>query len=242
MKKKIFVLTGAGISKESGLDTFRDSKDGLWHNYKIEDVASIDGWKKDPETVLNFYNARRDALKDCEPNDGHKYLAKLQDQFDVSIFTQNVDDLHEKAGSKNVYHLHGSLTQAISEKRDEMADDEFIEIGYEHIKMGETAPDGGQLRPNVVFFGEFVHYELEAERFCERADYVIIAGTSLLVYPAASLPMWRKPTAPCYIIDPNEIERPERFDQGPLVFIKKNATKGMKEVYDILTKIQVSSI
>jgi NAD-dependent deacetylase len=234
MKKKIFVLTGAGISKESGVPTFRDSKDGLWYNYKIEDVASLEGWEKDPETVLNFYNDRRDAVKACEPNEGHKYLAKLEENFEVNIFTQNIDDLHERAGSTNVWHVHGSLTEAVSEKRDEMSDGGAIDIGYNHIKLGDLASDGGQLRPNVVFFGEFVHYELEAQKLCHEADYVIVVGSSLVVYPVAQFLMYRREDAPLYIIDPNEIDFKERF--GPwAIYIKKTGSEGMKEMYDKLT-------
>lgn len=234
--KKIFVLTGAGISKESGIPTFRDSKDGLWHNHKIEDVASLSGWSKDPQMVLDFYNERRSSLKAVEPNEAHKLLAKLQNDFDIRIFTQNVDDLHERAGSNHVYHLHGCLTQAKSERDWEMNDDNFMNIGYESINLGDKHPhDNGQLRPNVVFFGEFIHYELEAEDFIRDADYVIVIGSSLVVYPVARFPLFRRDDVPLWIINTEEIQFKERFQyKQPTHFIMKSATNGMKELYNEL--------
>lgn len=236
--KKIFVLTGAGISKESGIPTFRDSKDGLWYNHKVEDVASLTGWKKNPQLVLDFYNERRAGLKDCEPNDGHRYLAKLEEYFDIQIFTQNVDDLHEKAGSKNVYHLHGSLTQAKSDRALEDSDTDFVEIGYEPITLGNKHADGGQLRPNVVFFGEFVHFELEAEESCREADYVIVVGTSLVVYPVARFPLFRENGVPLYIVNPELPQSKEMYEhKSPLpIYVEKIASEGMKEVFEILQK------
>ena len=236
--KKIFVLTGAGISRESGIPTFRDSKDGLWHNHKVEDVASLTGWKKNPQLVLDFYNERRSGLKDCEPNDGHKYLVQLEEYFDVQIFTQNVDDLHEKAGSKNVYHLHGCLTQAKSDRALEDSDTDFIEIGYERIAFGNKYADGGQLRPNVVFFGEFIHFEMEAENCVIEADYVIVVGTSLVVYPVARFPLFRRPGVPLYIVNPELPQSKEMYEhKTPLpIYVQKIASEGMKEVFEILKK------
>lgn len=235
--KKIFVLTGAGISKESGIPTFRDSKNGLWHDHKVEDVASLTGWKKDPELVLDFYNERRAGIKDCEPNAGHKYLAKLDEHFDVQIFTQNVDDLHEKAGSKNVYHLHGSLTQVKSDRALEDSDTDFIEIGYKPTVLGDKHADGGQLRPNVVFFGEFIHFEMEAEKFILEADYVIVVGTSLVVYPAGRFPLFRKNGVPLYMVNPELPQSKEMYEYKSLpIYIQKIASEGMKDVFEILQK------
>ena len=228
--KKIFVLSGAGVSKESGIPTFRDSKDGLWHNYNIDEVASIEGWKKNPELVLKFYNDRRKAVQNCEPNEAHYCLAKLQEKYEINIFTQNIDDLHERAGSKNVYHIHGKITQARSVKDE----DTLIDIGYNDIKLGDLAPDGGQLRPHVVFFGEFLYDEELAYKTCAQSDIVISVGTSLSVYPAAKLPSrYRRVNAPLYIVDPGEFPFIEMF-KPPVRHIKKPATDGMKELLEIL--------
>jgi NAD-dependent deacetylase len=228
--KKICVLSGAGVSKESGIPTFRDSKDGLWHNYKIDEVASEMGLRKNPELVLNFYNERRKAVKEAVPNDGHYYLAKLQEKYEVNIFTQNIDDLHERAGSENVFHIHGDITKARSMKNE----DNIIHIGYNDIKLGDLHGDGGQLRPHVVFFGEFICFEEHAYKTCANSDIVISVGTSLSVYPAAKLPSrYRRLGAPLYIVDPGEFPFIEMF-KPPVKHIKKVASEGMKEVYDIL--------
>lgn len=228
--KKIFVLSGAGVSKESGIPTFRDSKDGLWHNYDIDEVASEAGWRKNPELVLNFYNDRRKSVEECKPNDAHYYLAKLQEKFEVNIFTQNIDDLHEKAGSKNVYHIHGNITKARSEKDE----DAIIDIGYDDIKIGDLHEDGTQLRPHVVFFGEFLYDEELAYKTCAKSDIVISIGTSLSVYPAAKLPSrYRRLNSPLYIVDPGEFPFMEMF-KPPVTHIKDIATQGMKYLFDIL--------
>lgn len=234
MGKNIFVLSGAGISKESGIPTFRDCKDGLWHNYKIDEVASPVGWRKNPQKVLNFYNERRTEVQKCVPNDGHYYLAKLQDYFNVNIYTQNVDDLHERAGSKNVFHLHGNITQARS-----VCDDEHIvDIGYNDIKLGDKHTDGGQLRPHIVFFNEFIYFEDEAAQAVQESDIVIAIGTSLCVYPAAQLPLRRRADVPFYIVDPSELpEYVEHYYKHP-IHIKQPASIGMKELYDILVEVK----
>ena len=237
---KIFVLTGAGISKESGIPTFRDSKDGLWHNYNIEEVASPKGWKKDPEMVLNFYNERRDAIKDCSPNDGHIYLAKLQEYFDVTIFTQNIDDLHEKAGSKKVYHIHGEITKARCSMDD--CDGGFkdgsgkLGIGYTPLHMGFLCEKHHQLRPDVVFFDEFIQYEQEAEESAKLCDYAIAVGTSLCVFPAAGFPRHRRKGVPFYIVDPITYQDYINPYYDNPIQIKKSASEGMKELYEILLK------
>lgn len=218
--KKVVVLSGAGVSAESGIKTFRDSN-GLWEEYKVEDVASIDGWYKNKELVLNFYNARRRALQNAEPNDAHKIIAQLESDFDVTVVTQNVDNLHERAGSTKIIHLHGELTKARSVK------DEFTtyDIGYNDINLGDKAPDGGQLRPFIVWFGESVPELGRAAKEVEKADILIIIGTSLNVYPAAGLVHYTKPGCKIYLIDPQPMNlRMENFTQ-----IQDVATEGMRK-------------
>ena len=183
---------------------------------------------------MNFYNQRRHEIRDAVPNDGHIYLAKLQEKYDVQIFTQNIDDLHEKAGSKNVFHVHGDIRKARS-MRD--AESDVVDIAYNDIRIGDLHPDGSQLRPWVVFFGEFINYEEEAMRCCETSDYVVIVGTSLLIYPVARFPLLRQEGVPLYIVDPEEIRLKERYEyRSPNFYIKKPASTGVKEVYDILMK------
>ena len=182
MKKNIVVLTGAGISAESGISTFRDS-DGLWENYRIEDVANYDSFEKDEELVTKFYNARRRQLTCVEPNEGHKQLKRLEEKYNVSIVTQNVDDLHERAGSSNIVHLHGELTKACSR----LDKNEVYEIGYHDITPFDKDKSGLMLRPFIVWFGEAVPEIENAIKLCEKADILIIIGTSLAVYPAAGL-------------------------------------------------------
>ena len=223
--KKIVVLSGAGVSAESGIKTFRDSN-GLWEEYKVEDVASIDGWYKNKELVLNFYNARRRALQNAQPNDAHKIIAGLENDFDVTVVTQNVDNLHERAGSTKIIHLHGELTKALSVK------DEFTtyEIGYNDIHLGDKAPDGSQLRPFIVWFGESVPELGRAAKEVEKADILIIIGTSLNVYPAASLVHYTKPGCKIYLIDPQPMNlRMENFIQ-----IQDVATEGMRKLKEEL--------
>lgn len=223
--KKVVVLSGAGVSAESGIKTFRDSN-GLWEEYKVEDVASIDGWYRNKELVLNFYNARRRALQNAGPNDAHKIIAQLENDFDVTVVTQNVDNLHERAGSTKIIHLHGELTKARSVK------DEFTtyDIGYNDIHLGDKAPDGGQLRPFIVWFGESVPELSRAAKEVEKADILIIIGTSLNVYPAAGLVHYTKPGCKIYLIDPQPMNlRMENFTQ-----IQDVATEGMRKLKEEL--------
>lgn len=227
MKKKIVILTGAGISQESGIKTFRDSN-GLWENHKVEDVASPKGFLLNPELVLKFYNERRRQLKEVEPNEGHKQLLRLDEKYDVSIVTQNVDNLHERAGSKKVLHIHGVLTEAKSSGNDNTVKD----IGYEDIKIGDLCEEGFQMRPNIVWFGESVPMLPTAEGLCFDADIFIIIGTSLVVYPAAGLSRLVHSNVPIYIVDPNDVVAPNRGN--PLTIIKKNATEGVKDLVDKL--------
>jgi NAD-dependent deacetylase len=217
-EKQIVVITGAGISSESGLSTFRDSG-GLWEGYDINKVASIDGWNKDPKNVLDFYNLRRKQALEAQPNNAHKALVDLQQYFDVQIITQNVDDLHERVGSENVLHLHGELSKAKSSK----VDDHVVHIGSDPIKLGDKAADGSQLRPHVVWFGEMVPNLEVAAQITSNADILIVIGTSLVVYPAAGLIDYAKHNIPKYIIDPN---KPEYHDLSEWIHIKEKAGSG----------------
>jgi len=197
----IVVLSGAGISADSGLATFRDAG-GLWEGYDIQEVASIDGWHRDKEKVLEFYNMRREQVFEAEPNAGHYALADLEDEFKVTVVTQNVDNLHERAGSSNVIHLHGLLSEARSEKNPDI----ITEIGSDPIKLGDKAPDGSQLRPNIVWFGEPVPMIEKAANAVTNADIFVVVGTSLAVYPAAGLVNYSPDGIPKYLIDPSETE------------------------------------
>ena len=199
--KKIVVLTGAGVSKESGIQTFRDSKESLWNNYKIEDVATIDAWRKNRELVLDFYNQRRSQLKEVEPNEAHFSISRLQESFDVEIVTQNVDNLHERAGSNKVLHLHGELTKVRSS-----LDETLVYDWHEDCNIGDKCEKGSQLRPHIVWFGEMVPKLPEAADLVYDADIVIVVGTSFTVYPAASLMEHSKGDTKIYIVDP--MERP----------------------------------
>jgi NAD-dependent deacetylase len=224
--KKIVVLTGAGISAESGLSTFRDSG-GLWDGHDISEVASIDGWYKNPEKVLEFYNKRRKQLLNVKPNKAHLFLAKLEKNHDVTIITQNVDDLHERAGSSNIIHLHGELTKARSEINPKI----LVDIQYKDIAIGDMAEDGYQLRPAIVWFGEMVPLIETAANIIKNADYLIVIGTSLEVYPAANLVYHASKKTQKYIIDP---KNPELKSYENWVHIKKFATEGVMELFEIL--------
>ena len=204
-KKKIVVLTGAGISAESGVKTFRDA-DGLWEGHDIEQVATPYGFEKDPELVLNFYNGLRKQVKNVQPNPAHLLLAELEKEYDVVIITQNVDDLHERAGSHNVLHLHGELKKACSERNKSLVYD--IE-GWE-LKMGDKAADGAQLRPFIVWFGEAVPNIEPAAEIARTADFFAVVGTSLNVYPAAGLTAYAPEGCPLFIVDPNAVKSPMR--------------------------------
>ena len=224
-KKHIVVLTGAGISAESGLKTFRDS-DGLWNGYDVYEVASPDGWKKNPQLVLDFYNARRRDVAAAEPNAAHIGLAELEKDFNVTIITQNIDDLHERGGSSKVVHLHGQIFEMRS-----VADDSVIYEIRGDIKMGDTADDGAQLRPHIVWFGEAVPMIEEAIRVMNDCDYFVVVGTSLQVYPAASLLQYAPAYLPKFIID-KKIPAVEHHPN--LTFIEKTATEGVAELRKFL--------
>lgn len=224
MKKTLVVLTGAGMSAESGIPTFRDAG-GLWEGHRVEDVATPAAWMRNPALVLDFYNQRRRKLEQVKPNAGHIGLASLQEHFDVHIITQNVDDLHERAGSKNVLHLHGLLTQA----RGTGGDSLVIDIGYRDIALGDKSPDGSQLRPHIVWFGEDVPMIGPATELARRADIFVIIGTSLVVYPAAGLIEHVPSEAPVYLIDPaTTSKRPD------VRHIATGASEGVRRLMDEL--------
>jgi len=224
--KKIVVLTGSGISAESGIKTFRDS-DGLWEEYRIEDVATYDAWLRNPELVQDFYNQRRKQLYEANPNKAHFALAKLEQFFEVQIITQNIDDLHERSGSTNVLHLHGELKKSRS-----TIDPELIyDINGWELKMGDLCEKGSQLRPHIVWFGEAVPLIEKASELVAEADIFIITGTSLQVYPAAGLLMYAKLEAAIYLVDPKSIHVPHI---NHLTVIKEKAGKGIPELVDQL--------
>lgn len=231
--KKITVLTGAGVSAESGVSTFRDS-DGLWENHKVEDVASIEGWYRNPSVVLDFYNARRAQLAEVKPNAAHRAIAELENEYTVTVVTQNVDNLHERAGSTRVIHLHGELTKVRPENccndRDGFSEETVFDIGTDSITIGDLAPNGAQLRPHIVWFGEAVPKIDQAIDAVEAADILLIVGTSLQVYPAAGLYRFAKAGTPIYIIDPKDVA----VRDGRLTHIKEVATKGMEVFKNIL--------
>lgn len=227
MNKKIVVLTGAGISAESGIKTFRDSG-GLWENYDVSQVASIDGWRANQEFVLKFYNERRKQLESAKPNTAHESLARLEEKYDVQIITQNVDNLHERAGSKNVLHLHGLLTQA----RSSIDVNLVYDIGYKEINLGDKCEKGSQLRPNVVWFGEAVPLIDKAFEICSTANIFIVIGTSMVVYPAAGLIEYVPKNAEIYVIDPVKPNLYGNFQN--ITFIQEPATIGTEKLVNQL--------
>lgn len=249
MIKKIVVFTGAGISKESGILTFRDVKDGLWNNHKIEDVATPAGWRKNREAVLAFYNERRRQLPDVQPNDAHKVLALLEDEFDVTVVTQNVDDLHERGGSKDIIHLHGELTKARGCMYDHKTSpaDTIIDIGYNDINIGDKCPTTeSQLRPHIVWFGEFPFGVDKAYKAIAQADILLIIGTSLqITYTLDMLNNVRHigddaygggPACKVIYIDPMPDKGLEPYGIE-IEYIKKGAVEGVTEVVNkILNK------
>lgn len=222
--KKIVVLSGAGISAESGISTFRDA-DGLWENHRIEDVASPGGWRRDPALVLNFYNLRRRQLLEVEPNDGHRALVDLEKKFDVQIITQNVDDLHERAGSRNVLHLHGELFKVCST----VYENDVFEWKKD-LHLGDRCPRGAQLRPHIVWFGEAVPMLEPAAEICSEADILIIVGTSLQVYPAASLMIYAPRTIPVFYVDPNPQPNFELRSMPNSKILAEKGTVGLRKL------------
>ena len=226
-RKKIVVLTGAGVSAESGISTFRDS-DGLWENHNVEDVASIEGWFRNPSLVLDFYNKRREQLATVRPNAAHEAIASLEQEYDLIVVTQNVDNLHERAGSTRVIHLHGERTKVRPENccndSDGYSEETVFDIGTDAISLGDLAPNGAQLRPHIVWFGEAVPKIEQAIDAVEAADVLLIVGTSLQVYPAAGLYRYAGADTPIYIIDPKDV--PAR--DARITHIKDVATKGME--------------
>ncbi|MBU4539091.1 MAG: NAD-dependent deacylase [Weeksellaceae bacterium] len=226
MKKKFVVLSGAGISAESGVKTFRDSG-GLWENHSIEDVASPEGFARDPQMVLDFYNARRQQLSEVEPNDAHYILAELEDLFDVEIITQNVDDLHERAGSSKVTHLHGELKKA----RPINSIDNVISWETD-LNLGDLNAERIQLRPHIVWFGEMVPEMERAIQIAKKADIFLIIGTSMQVYPAAGLIDYIPEQCEVFVIDPN-LKNSFASNEN---FFKTSATEGMRRLHELLKK------
>jgi len=226
LKKRIIVLTGAGVSAESGIKTFRDAG-GLWEGHSIEEVATPQGWGRNPELVLDFYNQRRKQLLEVEPNKAHQLLYALENNYDVKIITQNVDDLHERAGSKNVLHLHGELRKVRS-----TIDENLIYNWDTDLQLGDVCKKGTQLRPHIVWFGEAVPNLTLAEEITQTADILIIIGTSMQVYPAANLIYAIKPTTPIYFIDPKPNISENHFKN--LTVIAETATVGMEKLINIL--------
>ncbi len=225
MNKHVVVLTGAGISAESGLQTFRDS-DGLWNGYDVYEVATPEGWQKNPGLVLDFYNIRRREVAAATPNAAHAALAKLEEKYRVTIITQNIDDLHERAGSKNVIHLHGEIFKM----RSELNDTRLYGI-KEDIEPGALATDGGRLRPHVVWFGEPVPMISESMRIMPEADLFILVGTSLQVYPASGLIDYLAAGIPKYIIDKNPPYVPPHHN---FKVFQHSATEGMQKLLPLL--------
>jgi NAD-dependent deacetylase len=232
-RQKVVVLSGAGISAESGIPTFRAS-DGLWENHRIEDVATPEAWLRNPILVQDFYNQRRRQALTAEPNAGHKALVRLEDRYDVTVVTQNVDNLHERAGSSKVIHLHGELFKSRSTSNEELV----YEIDGWEVKMGDTCEEGSQLRPHIVWFGEAVPMMDVALEAADEADIMIIVGTSLNVYPAASLAFVVGERIPVYVVDPNT---PTMQKRKNVVFIVQPATIGLTQlVDDLLATVQGS--
>lgn len=230
-KKRLVVLTGAGMSAESGLSTFRAS-DGLWENHRVEDVASIEGFLRNPQLVFDFYAQRRRDAFAAEPNAGHRILADLEQEYEVYIVTQNVDDLHERAGSTHVLHLHGELRLNCSTRHRQttypVTEDTLA------LKVGDLAPDGSQLRPFIVWFGEDVPLFEEAVRLVERADIFVVVGTSLAVYPAAGLLAYVPSSTPIYLVDPVEVSSPYRSYQ----WIGQGASAGLETLTSKLKSLR----
>lgn len=228
-KQRIIVFTGAGVSAESGLGTFRDNG-GLWEKYNIEEVATPEAWNKNPEMVTDFYNLRRKQCYESKPNAAHFAIAQLEKKYDVEVITQNIDDLHERGGSSKVVHLHGEINK-VKSSGPHAEKEYFVQEGWE-VKIGETCPGGYQMRPHVVWFGEAVPMIDEAILRIEKADIVIVVGTSLNVYPAAGILSYAPNNAVFYLIDPSEVSVPSYFN-----VIRASASKGVPElVKNLLNK------
>ena len=230
--KKIVVLTGAGVSAESGLSTYRDSG-GTWDNYDPMVVASIQGWYNDPETVLSFYNGLRTRMRGCQPNSAHRDIAALEKDYSVDVITQNVDNLHERAGSTHVIHLHGELTKVRPENGvydHTYREKEVIDVGFGEVHLGDLAPNGSQLRPHIVFFGEAVPKIETAADLVSEADILLIVGTSMQVYPAAGLYRYAKIDTPIYLIDPADVA----VHDSRITHIRDVATRGMEKFMEML--------
>lgn len=227
-RKRIVVLTGAGVSAESGLSTYRDNG-GLWDKYDPMEVASIEAWNTRPDFVLDFYNGLKERLRAVRPNDAHIAIADLEKDYVVDVITQNVDNLHERAGSTHVLHLHGEVTkvrpQNSCNEQDGYSEQYVVDFGYEPVCLGDTAPNGSQYRPHIVFFGEAVPMMERAIDLVSKAEVVLIVGTSLQVYPAAGLYRYTSPGVPIYIVDPADVPL---FDSR-IHHIRKPATEGMKD-------------
>lgn len=226
--KKIAILSGAGMSAESGIRTFRDA-DGLWEQHDVMEVASIDGWRRNPEIVLRFYNQRRRQLQEVEPNAGHIALKRLESAYDVHIVTQNVDDLHERAGSSNILHLHGELRKVRS-----VGQPALVYEWLEDLQLGDLCESGHQLRPHIVWFGEMVPLMDKAVEILTNADIVIIIGTSMQVYPAAGLIAYARPNASIYYIDPQPSINYELSDRRHLEVISDRAAAAVPALVDRL--------
>ncbi|MFT3740922.1 MAG: NAD-dependent deacylase [Breznakibacter sp.] len=226
--KNLVVLSGAGMSAESGLKTFRDA-DGLWENHRVEDVATPEAWQRNPLLVLEFYNQRRKQLLECGPNAGHRGLVELEKHFHVSIVTQNVDDLHERAGSKHVLHLHGELKKARSTVNPSLV----YELEGWQLNWGDKCEKGSQLRPHIVWFGEAVPAIEDAAYIVGQADILVIIGTSLNVYPAAGLIHYAQSHVPVYVIDPGA---PNFFPGPHIEHIRKGASEGVAALIEKLTQ------
>ena len=227
---KIVVLTGAGVSAESGLGTYRDNG-GLWDSYDPMEVASIEGWHRNRKLVLDFHNMQRRHLSEAKPNPAHLAIAGLEKDAEVTVITQNVDDLHERAGSSHIIHLHGEATKVRPERGaydESYSEREVRDIGYDEVNLGDKSPEGVQLRPHIVFFGEAVPKLEDAVDAVSLADIVLIVGTSMQVYPAASLDRYAKRDARIYVIDPADVPVRERN----IVHIKAKATEGMRIFID----------
>lgn len=225
---KLVMLTGAGVSADSGVETFRDSG-GLWAKYRVEEVCTPQALEKNPKLVLDFYNARRAQLKSVEPNSGHIAAAKLEEYFDVTVVTQNVDNLHERGGSTDVLHIHGELTKCRS-----MKDPSYVTSIEGDLNLGDLCPKGGQLRPHIVFFGEQVPLLERAAEIISEADIVVVAGTSMVVYPAASLLGYAPAKAPIYLLDPAEISI--GYGAERVTHIKERFATAMPKLLELLLK------